>query len=602
VLGNETPSADPPAATTPDTDPHFDFGPVLDTDTVVLFDMGRLRPASQEALAIVLLSNLWSALRRRRRRAPPSSDLPLVTVVIEEAATVAGTDLVSELLAQARGFGASMTLAMQFPGQLADRDKRAYREVLNNVGTVVTGTVAVDRRLAERLATSEVPVEAIQHRLRAVSRGEWVVSLPAPFGEPAPQPFVVESAPLPAGHPDGPRPLTAAEAERFEAAFEQCCTRTRTLAGLELESPETVANGHDGERTRSGDVSAADSGATGDEATQPHRFDSALPYTTRLPRQVRYDDEGHALRCAFCDNRYDPTGEGMRRALTCCGSLDDVDRDDIPICELNVKLTPDELAATPWRPSQIRLLQACYHALQGQYDPFAYDIQRDSMLRLQEYVGADSDDVAELVEADLLRSTDHPHRLYTVTPAGRDVLGEGYRQGVDFGDGKGDLEESAEHVLGVRVGERLLAEVFVADPDCPATRVKAYHEIDEQRRLDIAALDDAGDVVVAVEVERVNHDVRRAAPADFDKMADCGAQAAIWIVMTQRDGHTVLQALNDPLDGPPRVQKTYAETTPPQQFRIDTPGLTAMYPVAWLRKRVDDPEWEWDRFAGQTWE
>jgi hypothetical protein len=496
-----------------------------------------------------------------------------------------------------------MTLAMQFPAQLADRDERAYREVLNNVGTVVTGSVAVDRRLAERLATSEAPAETVQHRLRALSRGEWLVSLPAPFGAPTPQPFVVESAPLPSGHPGGPRPLTTAEAERFTSAFAQCCTRTRETAGLELESPETVASDHGGRSSGSGDANAAAPDATGDDSvTQPPRFDSALPYTTRLPRQVWYDEDGHALRCAFCDNRYDPTSTGMRRALTCCGSLDDVDRDDVPICELNVKLTPDELAATPWRPAQIRLLQACYHAIQGQYDSLAYDIQRDSMLRLQEYVGADSDDVAELVEADLLRSTDHPHRLYTVTPAGRDVLGEGHREGVDFGDGKGDLEESAEHVLGVRVGERLLEEVFVADPDCPATTVKPYHDIDERRRLDIAALDAAGDVVVAVEVERVNHDVRRAAPADFDKMVDCGAQEAIWIVMTQRDGHTVLEALNDPLEGKPRVQKTYAETTPPQQFRIDAPGLTAMYPVAWLRKRLDDPAWEWDRFGEREWE
>lgn len=78
-------------------------------------------------------------------------------------------------------------------------------------------------------------------------------------------------------------------------------------------------------------------------------------------------------------------------------------------------------------------------------------------------------------------------------------------------------------------------------------------------------------------------------------MADCGAQEAIWIVITQRDGHTVLQALNDPLEGKPRVLKTYAETTPPQQFRIETPGLTAMYPVDWLRKRLNDPEWAWER-------
>lgn len=62
-------------------------------------------------------------------------------------------------------------------------------------------------------------------------------------------------------------------------------------------------------------------------------------------------------------------------------------------------------------------------------------------------------------------------------------------------------------------------------------------------------------------------------------MAACDPAEAICIVMSQSDGHDVLQALNDPLDGEPPVERTYANTTPPQQFRIDTPGLTATYPV-----------------------
>jgi hypothetical protein len=110
----------------------------------------------------------------------------------------------------------------------------------------------------------------------------------------------------------------------------------------------------------------------------------------------------------------------------------------------------------------------------------------------------------------------------------------------------------------------------------------------ERRRLDVAGVDSDGEVVVAVEAERVNNDVRRAVPEDFDKMAACGVEEAIWIVMTQSAGHDVLEALNDPLEGETRVEKTYAKTTPPQQFRIDTPGLTAMYPLEWLRERIGE--------------
>jgi hypothetical protein len=46
-------------------------------------------------------------------------------------------------------------------------------------------------------------------------------------------------------------------------------------------------------------------------------------------------------------------------------------------------------------------------------------------------------------------------------------------------------------------------------------------------------------------------------------MAVCQPQEAIWVVMTQADGHRVLLALSQPLDGIPHVQKTYAPTMHP---------------------------------------
>ncbi|MDG5779016.1 hypothetical protein VB773_02455 [Haloarculaceae archaeon H-GB2-1] len=40
-----------------------------------------------------------------------------------------------------------------------------------------------------------------------------------------------------------------------------------------------------------------------------------------------------------------------------------------------------------------------------------------------------------------------------------------------------------------------------------------------------------------------------------------------------------MRVRTEPLEGEVRVEKTYAETTPPQQFRIDEPGLAAVGPV-----------------------
>jgi len=188
---------------------------------------------------------------------------------------------------------------------------------------------------------------------------------------------------------------------------------------------------------------------------------------------------------------------------------------------------------------------------------------------------------------------------------------QSYRRGVDYGHGKGDLEESSEHVFGVELGIQLLEEQYKADPESAVETVSPYHELQEgslpaaafmgdssdvedategydRRRLDVAGLDSEGNIVVTVEVERVNNDVHRAVPDDYDKMAACDPDEAIWIVMSRTDGHEVLSALNDPPEGDPRVEKTYSQNTPPQQFRIDTPGLTAIYPAEYVRGSLLD--------------
>jgi hypothetical protein len=71
-------------------------------------------------------------------------------------------------------------------------------------------------------------------------------------------------------------------------------------------------------------------------------------------------------------------------------------------------------------------------------------------------------------------------------------------------------------------------------------------------------------------------------------MAACDPEEAIWICSTQKAGYKILRALNEPLDGTPRVEKEYSSTTPPHQYRIDTPGLTAMYNVEYVRDRLTD--------------
>ncbi|MFC6795362.1 hypothetical protein ACFQFH_14915 [Halobaculum halobium] len=164
-------------------------------------------------------------------------DDPLVNLYLEEAASVAVSDLLSTLLSQARSFDCAVTLATQFPGQFAQHEAGTYEEVLNNVSTIITGNVPLDRDLAERLATEDLNSRAVRARLRALKRGQWFVSLPAGFGKPAPRPFLVESAPLPAGHPESTRPLTPAEETRFQHLLQACAVETGDRAGIHLTTP-----------------------------------------------------------------------------------------------------------------------------------------------------------------------------------------------------------------------------------------------------------------------------------------------------------------------------------------------------------------------------
>ncbi len=591
-------------------DPHFDLRALLDEDVVIVFDTGGLRTESQRAITLVMLSQLFTALKRRAaeedRRFDTHGlggddtdtseggdatdvDRPLVNLVVEEAAGVATTGLMADLLAQSRSFGLSVTLAMQFPGQLRDRDPKAYAELLNNVSTIVTGNVAVDRDLAERVATADIDAKAMGTRLRAIRRGQWLVRLPAAFGEPEPRPFLVESAPLPPGHPGGDDSLSSAEERAFQAALTVVESRTKLACGIDVaETTLSTASKH--ATAPSGDppsdTSTAPSGqsAAESEPTAGGPSNSLLPYTKRFPSCIDYDRNAHAICCGACDRRYDATLDGLTRAIECCHSLEDVDREDIPVLTSNLKLTPDERIERDLTGRKPYFLQAVYAAQHGHYDPdVEYDLVTDSMVRLQEYVGIDDESIQELIEGGLLsQDGNFPHRLYTVTPEGRDAIGISHREGIAYGDGKGDLSESSLHVLMVEVGKRYIEQAFVDDEDTEVAEAVSYYEVGEHR-LDAAGIDENGNVVVTLEAERMNNDRARAVPDDYDKMAGLAPEAAIWVVKNRDAAHDVLEALNDPLDGPARVEKTYSRNSPPQRFTIDTPGLTEIHTVQYVR-------------------
>ena len=256
-------------------------------------------------------------------------------------------------------------------------------------------------------------------------------------------------------------------------------------------------------------------------------------------------------------------------------------------CELNLKLSVDERRQSPYTDAQLRFLQAVHTAHQRRFDPdLEYDPLHDSMIRLQEYIGVSDTEVEELIEAGLLAvDCTYPHKLYTVTPEGRDAAKISYLEGIEHGEGAGDLGESTLHVVMVELGRRYVESAFVESEDSSAVDAVSYYEAGEYR-LDAAGLDENGRVVVAVEAERSNHDTLRAVPKDFDKMAAHDPEAAIWVVKNREGAHDVLEALNDPPEGKPRVEKEYSRNSPPTAWNINTLGLSEVLTLQYLRDSV----------------
>ncbi|QLH81332.1 ATP-binding protein [Halosimplex pelagicum] len=570
-LFNYAPQADGERPAVP-----IDWRAKLDEDCVIIIDTSKLHEEPQRVVTLVVLSQLWTALQRRdreHRQGHAVGDPPLVSVHIEEAATVAASGILADLLREGRSFGVGVTLSLQYPRQLKRVDEATYEEAINNIGTVVTGRVTDDPALAKRLATDDMPPEAVATRLGRLGAGEWLVSLPSPFGNEPPRPLLLESLPLPPGHPEGDDPLSAAQQATFEAAQTQRSERTRRH-GVSVTPAAPVASG------------GADSDDTDDEGTEPTRgtehgpIETTLPFTRRLPAGVSYHEPSASLVCDACETRYGRRLSELLAAVDCHGDRSDIDRLNVPPLHVGLTLSPGERSTLEYSDSQLVFLQLVYNAHQQRYDrDWEYDIVRDGMEPLRAYAGLSDDEFERVVLDGLLTvDGDYPHTLYTVTADGREVIGAAHREGRAHGDGVGDLSESSLHVMMVESMARAFESRFVDDSDHAAVTVETYYPVDDGR-LDVAVLDGDGDVLVTGEAERSNHDTLRAVPADYDKMAACDPDRAFWIVEGRSEGHEIIRALHNPGSGDPRVDRTYSESYALTRIAFDEPGFTDIYTI-----------------------
>lgn len=106
-----------------------------------------------------------------------------------------------------RGLELSVVTMLQFPEQLRDGSggERVYRELLNNVGSVLCGHLDNPSMLSEKLATPKTSADEVAELLGGCPDDRWVFS-PATSRslESRTSPLMlIRDPPLPRGHPDG---------------------------------------------------------------------------------------------------------------------------------------------------------------------------------------------------------------------------------------------------------------------------------------------------------------------------------------------------------------------------------------------------------------
>jgi len=511
-------------------DNRFDFREFLDEDATIIFDLGDLRPEAQRAITLLLLSNLWDAVQVRRRDGQTDYE-KLTNLIIEEAAPVASTKLVSEqLLPQGRSFGLSMGLVMQFPEQVRNRNERAYDEVLNNIKTKLIGNISIERDLAESLAHEDLSPTELRNRINTLPSGEWIAQLPSPsFGETGPPPFSLKPLPIAPGHPESDQPLTEPQEDHFESVSRpRMVERTQAQYGLTEPTESTTAPEETGWGSSGGETTG--SAADGDAATDPTQSafisesttEDASTSTTQPETDSDPDADESEISPLFgqaTETDEEPTGDQATQP----------ENGATPVQESSVPVPDDELQQRGLSRDDVRFLNRVLDVMNREDDEYTL-LDRMSQLR-DEY---DDLHVERLTEQDLLDADSAAGRkYYTVLPDGRDLLGRELKAG----PGAGDLGEKTPHKVGVR-----LLELWLQQRD-DVGRVEPYYETDDGTVLDVAGFDEDGELVWAGEAELASNN-RHAPVEDYDKLSAVDADA-IWAFNNRETALDVLDSLAD---------------------------------------------------------
>ncbi|MFC6616298.1 ATP-binding protein [Halopenitus salinus] len=516
-----------------DTDSHFDFRDILEEDITILFDTGELRPESQKAFTLLVLSNLWDAVQVRKNDGRSDYEY-LTNVIIEESAPIVSSTIVSEqLLPMGRSFGLCLGLVMQFPEQVRDRSERAYKELLNNVRTKLISNITPDKDLARSMVHEDLDAEELRNRLNSLPKGEWIAKLPSPkFGDAAPSPFSLKPLPIPPGHPESEHPLTESQKEHFEnTAYPTVLDRTQALYGIDRELSE--GSGWGSAETGSSSSNTPDSVSS--DLSQSSFIDQQAAVKQPLSDESPFSqtDETTPDSTPDTDPSFGVLGEADEANSSPESSVTEAteppENGSSPVKYGGISVPDDELQNRGLTRDDIRFLDHVLEVMNRESSEYTL---LDAMRSLRDEF--EDLDLQRLREQGLLDEASAAGRkYYTVLPAGRELLGKKLR----VGPGKGDIGEKTPHKVGVK-----LLEVWIGNQD-DVVRVEPYYQHSEDAVFDVAGFDVDDTLIWAGEAELHSHN-REAPIDDYDKLSDVDAHV-VWAFNKRETAIEVLDWLAD---------------------------------------------------------
>jgi len=328
-----------------------------------------------------------------------------------------------------------------------------------------------------------------------------------------------------------------------------------------------------------------------------------------LPPGARFDADSDTYICQECSDRHNSTQEGLHRVCNCCSKSSAlVDREALRcLPPIDLKLSPAEIEASPLSKAQLTFVRACYLSKQFAFDPvFQFDPLTDSMRHIVTDLGLDPDMVEEVLECTVdgqsivtKQATTTPHTVYNVTATGRKQIAESIEGGIDFGPGIGDLNESTLHHIGVLyLCLYLEAEYGTGD----GRTVNHYHKLQSGEIVDAVVLDEAGDIVVAAEMECHNNDVGGAsssARSTYEKLMALDSEEAIWVFETSEHWEvatdTLAEAHQDPMSDVEFRADGYSRSYISKEPALTYPGMTEAMTLSTLVTEVGYPYGLYDR-------